>query len=235
MVDIDVLETTLSATDDGPEVSAVLMRPGALALMVFGHGAGMSMQHPIMEKKALALARQGVATFRFNYPYTEQGRDSDFLGSVDPLDVLLSTVRSAVVVAANAAPDLPLFVGGRSMSSQVMSLGVANGIVPEPRGVVLFVFPMRWRDLLDDPVAHLKNVFTPMLFVQGNRDHYTDVGELKPELDSLGDRATLRVVDGADHFYQFPESSGRAQQDAMSEVAEAVRSWMGACLEAKRT
>ena len=231
MIDGEVLETKFSATEGGPEVSAILKRPGdAHALMVFGHGAGTPIQHPVMVGMANALAGQGVATFRFNYPYTEQGRGAEWRSSLNPLELLLATVYSAVVVAAKATPGLPLFVGGRSMSSQLMSLAVADGTTPDVRGVVLFAFPMRWRQLLDDPVAHLKKVHTPMLFVQGNQDDLTDLDELQPILYSLGDRATLHVVDGADHFYNVPESSGRTQKDAMLEVAAAVRNWMCASL-----
>ena len=227
MIDVEVTESRFRATEVGPEVSAILMLPrDAFALMAFGHGAGTPMRHPVMVGMADALARQGVASFRFNYPYSERGKEADWRRSLDSLNVLLATACSAVIVAAKAAPALPLFVGGRSMSSQLISLAAADGMMPAARGVILFAFPMRWQKLLADPVAHLKNVFAPMLFVQGNRDDLTDLDELQPILDSLGKRATLQVVDGVDHFYNPPESSGRTQQDVLSEVAATVRNWM---------
>ena len=69
-----------------------------------------------------------------------------------------------------------------------------------------------------------------MLFIQGNRDHLTDPDELQPILDSLGDRATLRVVEGADHFHNLPENSGMTRHDAMLEAAADVSNWMGASI-----
>ena len=116
--DAEVLETKFFATEGGPLVSAILMRPGdAHAFMLFGHGVGMSVEHPVMVRTASALAGQGIATFRFNYPYSELGRQADWGTSLDPLKVLLATACSAVGFAAKAAEGLPFFVGGRSMSS----------------------------------------------------------------------------------------------------------------------
>ena len=37
-----------------------------------------------------------------------------------------------------------------------------------------------------------------MLLVQGGRDDLTDLRELRPFLADLGERASLRVVEGAD-------------------------------------
>ena len=52
----------------------------------------------------------------------------------------------------------------------------------------MFSYPMRWRTLLDDPAAHLKNVVTPMLVVQGERDDQADLEELQPIVEGLGER-----------------------------------------------
>ena len=43
-------------------------------------------------------------------------------GMIDPLDVLLDTTSSAKNAAEALGLDIPLFLGGRSMSSQVVSL-----------------------------------------------------------------------------------------------------------------
>ena len=84
------------------------------------------------------------------------------------------------------------------MSSQVVSLAMARERWPDINGVVLYVFPMRWRVLLDDTISHLQRVPVPMLVVQGDRDDLTDLRELRPFLADFGERASLRVVEGAD-------------------------------------
>ena len=70
--------------------------------------------------------------------------------------------------------------------------------------------------LLVNPVNHLHRVPVPMLFVQGSRDEdFTDLRELQPVLDELGNRATLHVIEGADHFYYLPAGSNRTRLDAL--------------------
>ena len=231
----EITETKFEVADSGSEVSAILTRPmAARAMLVFGHGAGTPIRHRLMVSMARALAELPVATFRFNYPYSERGGAADWQHSLDSLDVLLSTVRSAVAYAASAAPDLPLFVGGRSLSSQVTSLVLAENAPLDVQGAVFFVYPTLWRTLLDDPVAHLRKVSRPMLFVQGDRDHYTDLDDLRSVLGPIGRRATLRVVSGADHFYNLPEDSGKNQEEGVSEAAQAVGDWLDSLQEPPR-
>ena len=217
----------MAATSGGPEVTTILVEPeDALALMVLGHGSGTPMHRPLMVRMAEALANHRIATFRYNYPYSETMTDY-FPNLIDPLDVLLATTTTAKSAAGALSPDLPLFLGGRSMSSQVVSVALTREDWPDIRGLVLYVFPDRWRNLLENPVSHLRRITVPMLFVQGGRDEeFTNLRELRPVLDGLGGRATLHVVEGADHFYDPPAESDRTRSDALSEVASVTAGWM---------
>ena len=216
------------ATHSGPDVTGILVAPDdAFALTVLGHGAATPIREPLMVELCAALADHGVATFRYNYPYSEslQTEYSDDL--IDPLDVLLATASSAKRAAQALALDLPLFLGGRSMSSQVMSLALSREHWPDVGGLVLYVFPMRWRILLKDTVSHLRHVPTPMLFVQGGRDEeFADLRELQPVLDQLGTRASLHVIQGADHSFNPAAETGRTREDAIAEAAAATADWM---------
>ena len=63
------------ATEEKGEVSALYARPrGAKALLVLGHGSGTNIRHRFMQELSDALNDVGIATFRFNYPYSEKGR-----------------------------------------------------------------------------------------------------------------------------------------------------------------
>ena len=220
------------ATSDGPEVATVFVEPDdPFALLVLGHGSGTPIHRPVMVQMAEALAEHGVATFRYNYPYSEVMTDYT-PDLIDPLDVLLATTRAAKSAGEALRPGLPLFLGGRSMSSQVVSLALSREDWPEVRGCMLYVFPDRWHNLRGNPVAHLSRVPVPMLFVQGGRDEeFSDVGELRVVVDGLGGRATMHVVEGVDHFYEPPADSGRTQADALSEVASVTAGWMRERLE----
>src|SRR5271156_2870418 len=120
------------------EVSALLLKPArARRLLVLAHGAGAGMHHPFMEKLAEDLASVGVATLRYQFPYMEEHR-----GAPDKPAVLTATVAAAVRAASKAAPDLPLFAGGKSMGGRMTSQAAAQGLLESVRGLVFFGFPL---------------------------------------------------------------------------------------------
>ena len=113
-----VQELKFVATLEKGEVSALLRRPdGATHLLVLGHGASSNMRTPMLNTVAEALAEQKIATFRYNFPYSEKG------GGRNGKDVCVGTIRSAVAAALEAAPDLPLLAGGHSFSGRMTSTG----------------------------------------------------------------------------------------------------------------
>ena len=227
MTGVKVTESSMTVASNSREVTTFLVEPDdALALMVLGHGSGRPAHYPLMAEMAEALADQRIATFRYNYPYSEGMTDYD-PEEIDKLDVLLETVRTAKAAAGSLSLDLPLFLGGRSMSSQVVSLAMSQEAWPDVQGVVLYVFPMRWQVLLEDTVGHLGQVPAPMLFVQGGCDEeYANVQELQTVLYNLDGRASLHVVEGADHDYDLPAESGRTRSDALKEVATVTAKWV---------
>src|SRR5690242_3734512 len=96
-------ERKFVATPEKGAVSALLVRPeGATHLLVLGHGASTTMRHATLKSIAEALADAEIATFRYNFPYAEQGKGRDSQA------VCTATVRSAVAAARAAAPGLPL-------------------------------------------------------------------------------------------------------------------------------
>src|SRR6202022_3678965 len=111
------------AVESRGEVSALLERPGnARQLLVLAHGAGAGMTHPFMERLSTELASVGGATLRYQFPYMERRRPIP-----DAPAVLLSTVQAAVAAASQAAPDLPLLAGGKSMGGRMTSEAGAGG------------------------------------------------------------------------------------------------------------
>src|SRR6476620_11597008 len=106
-------ELKFVATPEKGEVSALLLRPArATHLLVLGHGASSNMRTPMMTAIAEALAAENIATFRYNFPYSEKG------GGRDGKDVCTATIRSAVAAAKKAAPELPVLAGGHSFSGR---------------------------------------------------------------------------------------------------------------------
>src|SRR5216684_9360165 len=199
------------------EVSALLCRPAkARRLLVLAHGAGAGMSHPFMEKLANELAGVGMATLRYQFPYMEERRRAP-----DPPTVLMATVVAAVRAAAEAAPGLPLLAGGKSMGGRMTSQAAAQHPLDGVRGLVFFGFPLHPPNRPGTKRAdHLAKVTTPILFLQGTRDTLADLSLLRPVCAKLGSRATLHVIETADHSFHMLKKSGRTDEQVLRELAD---------------
>jgi hypothetical protein len=204
------------------DVSGLYLRPrGAERLLVFGHGAGAGMRHRTMEALSAALARSGVATLRYQFPYMEAGQKRP-----SPQPVLLATVRAAIAAAGKLARGLPLLCGGKSMGGRMSSLAAAQEPLDGVVGLVFFGFPLHAPGKPSDHRAeHLADVSVPMLFLQGTRDNLAELDLLRPVCRRLGSRARLHVIEGGDHSFHMLKRSGRAAADVIEELAETVASW----------
>jgi hypothetical protein len=212
----------LSVENGRWEVSAVLLMPaGPRHLLVLAHGAGAGMNHPFMEEIARELAAVNVATLRYQFPYMEARRRVP-----DAPSVLTATVAAAVHAAREAAPNLPLFAGGKSMGGRMTSQAAAQGLLETVKGLVFFGFPLHPPKQPGTKRAdHLAKVRMPMLFLQGTRDTLADLNLLRPICEELGSRATLHVIETADHSFHVLKSTRKSDTEVLHELAETEASW----------
>lgn len=212
-----------NATESSGDVSALLLRPvGADCLLVLGHSAGAGMQHSFMEALAVRLADRRIATFRYQFPYMEQGR-----GRPDYQPILLKTVRSAVLAATALSDGLPLFAGGKSMGGRMTSLAASKDPLPAIRGIFFWGFPLHPAQKPGvERAEHLREVGVPLLFLQGTRDKMAPLDLLEPVCRDLLQTTTLHVVEGADHGFHVLRKSGRTEDEVQDELADATRSWI---------
>jgi predicted alpha/beta-hydrolase family hydrolase len=213
--------------DDASTVSALLDQPeNARALYVFAHGAGAGMTHAFMAGVASGFAARGIATLRYQFPYMERASKRP-----DPAALAHAAVRAAVAEAARAMPDVPLFAGGKSFGGRMTSQAQAAAALPGVRGLVFFGFPLHPADKPGTERAnHLLQVKLPMLFLQGTRDTLAEPALVQRVVDSLGDRATLHAVDGADHSFHVPARSGTNDREVMDKLLDTAAEWMSARL-----
>lgn len=216
-------ERALKISVEGGHVSALLVAPeGARACYVLAHGAGVGMQHSFMVAVAKGLLERGIATLRYNFPYMEQKR-----GRPDSPKVAQAAVRAAVHEAASALPDVPLFAGGKSYGARMTSQALGETPLGHVRGLVFLGFPLHPPGQpSDDRAGHLPAVKVPMLFLQGTRDEFADLGYLKPLIKRLGAQATLKLFDDADHSFHMPKKSGRTDAEVMTELLDTTAAWI---------
>lgn len=208
--------------EHGGEVSALLLRPPkAETMLVLAHGAGAGMRHPFLEALAQELAAVHVATLRYQFPYMEHRRRIP-----DVPAVLVATVRAAVRTATEQASDLPLLAGGNSMGGRMTSQAAAQEPLDNVRGLVFVGFPLHPPARPGTERAeHLARVNVPMLFLQGTRDQFAHLDLLRPMCSKLGPRASLHVVEGADHSFHVPKSSGISDAEVITSLAQTIASW----------
>ena len=209
--------------DASTSVSALLDAPAKpRALYVFAHGAGAGMTHAFMASFATGLAARGIAILRYQFPYMERGSRRP-----DPPTMAHAAVRAAVAEAMRRMPDTPLFAGGKSFGGRMTSQAQAEAPLGGVRGLVFVGFPLHPAGKPSSSRAdHLARVEVPMLFLQGTRDALAEPRLLRPVVEALGERATLEVVDDADHSFHVPARSGRSDAQVMEAMLDVAASWM---------
>lgn len=108
------------------------------------------------------------------------------------------------------------------MTSQAAAERPLDGV----RGLLFFGFPLHPPGRPGTKRAdHLAKVTAPMLFLQGTRDTFADLTLLRPVCGKLGSRATLHIIETADHSFHVLKSSGRTDGEVLRELVETVVSW----------
>jgi predicted alpha/beta-hydrolase family hydrolase len=190
-------------TPQGP-VSAILEGAEGGPVLVMAQGAGGTMRTALLDGFAAGLAAAGVACLRFNFAYSEAGKRSP---DREP------ALRAVWAAAFERGTGLggPVWAGGKSMGGRIASMMVADGEL-EAAGLVLVGYPLHppgKPDRIRD--KHLDRVDVPMLFLQGTADPFARWDLLTGVLERLGNRGTLRPVDGGDHSFRV---RGQPKDDA---------------------
>lgn len=225
----DPTELKFIATPEKGEVSALLMRPeSATHLLVLGHGASSNMRSPMLQTISERLASQRIATFRYNFPYSEHGRGRD------SNSVCTATVRSAVAAAKEAAPGITIFAGGHSFGGRMTSTAASEAPIEGVSGLIFLSFPLHPIGKSGTERAeHLSRVNVPMLFLSGTRDALAEQNLLSSAVKKIGSNAALHWLDTADHSFKILKKTRATDEDVFDEIARTVREWAGS-LKKKR-
>ncbi|TMK91704.1 MAG: dienelactone hydrolase [Actinobacteria bacterium] len=177
------------------DVSAV-WHPADGPALVVGHGAGAGMDHPFIVGFCEAVADEGIAALRFNFPYMEAGRRTP-----DAAKNAIGAFRSAFETAGDRSGGRPVLGGGKSYGGRIASMAAAEGI---PAAALIFLgyplhAPGKTGQIRD---THLYDLTMPMLFLHGTKDPFAEPKELAKVIGRLGDRATLVDIDGAGHSFE---------------------------------
>lgn len=206
----------------GEETSAVFEPADAAdqgVVFVCAHGAGGNMDDRAMQATAKALRSRGFGVVRFNFLYREKGS-----GRPDPMPRLKECVTAVVARTREEVRPKMLIIGGRSMGGRAASMLAAEGFACD--GLFLLAYPLHppgRTDQLRD--AHLPAIKVPVICFNGTRDPFCTPSLMEQVLKRVKTKWVMRWVDGADHSFHVPKSSGRTDAEVMIEIANAAEAW----------
>ncbi len=196
--------------------------------VVFAHGAGAAMDSPFMNVFAQGLAAAGFRVVRFEFPYMARLRASGVRSAPDRMPVLEASFAE-VVLAQGPAPHVVLAgksMGGRVATRVADKLGVA--------AVIALGYPFHPPKKPEQlRTAHLVDLATPCLIVQGTRDPFGVRGDV--DSYALSSSTALAWIEDGDHSFVPRKKSGRTEQQNLAEVVElACRFLRSVCGSAKQ-
>ncbi|WP_169566067.1 alpha/beta family hydrolase [Sneathiella limimaris] len=186
--------------------------------LILAHGAGAPMDSPFMAYFAEQLASDDLHVIRFEFPYMAARRAD---GKKRPPDRQPKLLESWSEMIERFGPADHVIIGGKSMGGRMASL-----IADEKRvkGLVCLGYPFHAPGRQDKPrIDHLKDIQTPTLIVQGERD-------------SMGSKDTVAgyVLDDQIHYFWCPDGdhsfkprkkSGYTEEQNWAAGVEAVKSF----------
>ena len=197
-------------------VSAECIAPeNAKCIMTVAHGAGAGMNHSFMLALAKSLSEAGIATLRFNFPFTENKK-----GRPDPPAVAHKTIEASISKAKELFPELPLFVAGKSFGGRMTSQYLSAHHDSSVRGIIFYGFPLHPPGKPSiERAEHLKDVKVPILFLQGTRDELAKWDLIESVCASLP-LAKLIKIEGADHSFKA------GKQNVIQLLADMTSDWI---------
>lgn len=184
-------------------------------IMTIAHGARAGMHHPFLVTLAQLLSEQDIATMRFNLPFMENKE-----GRPDTPAVAHQTIEATIAKAQKLFPDLPLFVSGKSFGGRMTSQYLSSHHDAGVKGVIFYGFPLHAPGKPSiDRAEHLKDVKTPMLFLQGSRDEFAEWKLIEPVCSKLK-LATLVKIEGANHAFKA------GKQNILQILADKTKDWI---------
>jgi len=191
------------------------------ATLLLAHGAGAPMDSPFMDDIAARLAARGICVVRFEFPYMAMRREDGKRRPPNPQKQLLECWRQVFAQVRAETPG-KLAIGGKSMGGRMASL-LADELGAD--ALVCLGYPFYAAGKPEKPrVAHLAELKTPTLILQGERD-------------ALGDRATvegytlsptihLHWLAAADHDLKPLKASGLTHEQHLETAAATIEAFL---------
>lgn len=188
-------------------------------IVLIAHGAGAGKDHPFLVGIAGALDGLGLATARFSFPYSEQGRKMP-----GPAAHAVATWRAIVEATRAAHPGRRIWAAGKSYGGRMASLAVAEGLAVD--GLVYLGYPLHPPGRPDRPrTEHLPAIAVPQLFIEGTNDPFIQpLSQFEEALAACQD-ARVHWIEGGGHSFEIAGHK-RPAADVGAALAPVIRDFI---------
>jgi len=195
---------------DGPD--------NAETTIILAHGAGAGMDSAPMQAFAEGLAAAGLRVARFEFPYMQRRHDTGKRGGPDRPPVLIESWHQAI----EQADGDRVVIGGKSMGGRIASMIADDAGVD---GLVCLGYPFHPPGKPEKlRTAHLRDLQTPTLIVQGTRDPFGKPEEV--DAYDLSDGIRIVWLEDGDHSFKPRKSSGRTLEQNFGEAIAAIAAFV---------
>ena len=189
---------------------------------LFAPGAGAPSTHSWMQKWKGYLESIGEVAL-FDYDYMREGRKRP-----DPPPQLIAAHRTALAEIRKKSSG-PIFVIGKSMGGRI---GCHVALQEEVAGLICLGYPLCGggdRTKLRDKV--LRELQTPILFIQGTRDLLCPLDLLEEVRSQMKAANSLHPVEDGDHSLRLTkrglQAAGETQDNVDQRILAAINEFVG--------
>lgn len=175
------------------------------------------MDSAFMQVLVAALNGQGIAVVRFEFPYMRARRITGKRSPPGSMDLLLKKFREHWAETASQHRG-PLLIGGKSLGGRVASM-LADEL--GAAGLCCFGYPFHPPGKPEKTrTAHLEDLRTPTLILQGTRDPFGRPADVAGYV--LSDAVKVHWLESADHDFKPLKRSGNDQAAMVAQAAMEV-------------
>lgn len=196
--------------------------------LVLAHGAGAGMDTEFMDAFAKGLSKLGIRVIRFEFAYMAQRRETGKRRPPSRAPALreewlqvIAAVKAKYKIDT-ATTTNRLVIGGKSMGGRIASLVADEADVD---GLICLGYPFHPAGKPDKlRTEHLEEIETATLIVQGERDSFGTMSEVKSY--PLSSNIELHWLSDGDHSFKPRKKSGRTLEENMAEAIEAIAAFI---------
>jgi len=190
--------TPFEDAHSAPTVRGFFHTPGTPTghALVLTHGAGSNSNAPLLSALAEAFSTAGIAVLRCDLPFRQARPHGPPFPAMAVQD--RAGLKRAVLLLRERLPG-KVFLGGHSYGGRQCTMLAAD----EPdlaAALLLLSYPLHPpRRPADLRTAHFPKLSTPALFVQGTRDPFGSIDEMRAAVALIAGPHELIAIEGAGH------------------------------------